>query len=121
MSAEQASPILGRQDIGDVTVLRVQVPMLRGDETTEALFEQTASVVEDAGRSRLVLNLDGVVYLASMAIGKLVTLMRKARAAGGRLALCNVNPRLIDLLQTTHLADILLSYNDEREAVQSFG
>src|SRR5262245_2034823 len=120
MSEAQAGPYLGREDYGAVTVLRVKVTTLPGDETTEALFQQAASVVEDAGRTRFVLNLDGVVFLASAALGQLVTLMRKVRSAGGRLVVCKVTRRIEELLQVTHLADLLLVYADEQEAVRSF-
>lgn len=120
MSETQVSQALGREDFGDVTVLRVKVPTLPGNETTEALFRQAASVVEDAGRTRLVLNLDGVVFLASAALGQLVTLMRQVRSAGGRLVLCKVIRNIEELLQVTHLADILLVYGDEQEALRSF-
>jgi anti-anti-sigma factor len=121
MKEIQPSNSLGREDIGDVTVLRVKVPMLRGDEVTDDLFQQTYSVVEDAGRSRIVLNCDSIEYLASVALAKLVTLMRKARTNGGRLALCKVNRTMEELLRVTHLSDILLVYQDEQEAVRSFG
>jgi anti-anti-sigma factor len=113
--------LLEREDFGDVTVLRLKVPMLRGDETTEALFEQACALVEEGHRPRVVLNCGVVVYLASTALGKLVLLMRKARSAGGRLALCKVTPTVQELLRVSMLADILLSYNDEQEAVRSFG
>jgi anti-anti-sigma factor len=119
MSSAQAVG-LEREDFGDVTVLRLKVPMLRTDATTDALFEQTYSLVDEAGRSRLVLNCDGVVYMASVALGKLVTLMRKVRAAGGRLALCKVNRTIEQVLHTARLADVLLSYEDEQEAIRSF-
>jgi anti-anti-sigma factor len=120
MSEVHISQALGREDFGELTVLRVKVTMLPGDETTEALFRQAASVVENAGRTKLVLNLDGVVFLASSALGRLVTLMHKVRSAGGRLVLCKVNRRIEELLQVTHLADILLVYADEQEALRSF-
>lgn len=51
MSQTTAQQVLDREDFGDVTVLRMKTPMLRGDETTEVLFEQAYSVVEDAGRA----------------------------------------------------------------------
>jgi anti-anti-sigma factor len=121
MSEIQTGDGLGREDFGAVTVLRVQVPMLRSDEETDALFQQTFALVDGAKRSRLVLNLDRVVYLASAALGKLVILLNKARSAGGRLTLCKVNRTLADMLRMTHLADILLMYGDEQEAVLSFG
>jgi anti-anti-sigma factor len=121
MSENRTAGLLEREDIGNVTVLRVKVPMLRGDEQTEALFQQAFSLVEEAGRSQLVLNLEGVVFLASMAIGRLVLLINKSRAARGRLTACRVSQTIGELLRMTHLADILLLYGDEQEAVRSFG
>jgi anti-anti-sigma factor len=120
MSETQASPLLEREDIGDVTVLRLKVPELRADETTDALFEQACALVDESHRRRVVLNCRVVVYLASRALGRLVALMRKVHVAGGRLALCKVTRTVQELLQTTHLADILFSYDDEQEAVRSF-
>jgi anti-anti-sigma factor len=121
MSELQVSETLGREDFGDLTVLRVKAPTLPSDESTEALFRHATAVVEAAGRTRLVLSLDGVVFLASAALGQMVTLMRKVRSAGGRLVLCKVNRRIEEMLQATHVADILLVYRDEQEALRSFG
>jgi len=58
-------------------------------------------------------------YLASVALGRLVALMRKVHSAGGRLALCKVSRTMEELLRVSHLADILLAYDDEQEAVRS--
>lgn len=55
-----------------------------------------------------------------MALGKLVKLMQKARLAGGKLILCSVSRNLEDLLEMTHLSDVLLIYADEQEGVRSF-
>lgn len=112
---------LGREDFGGVTVLRISVPILREHETIEALFGQADALVQEAGRSRLVLNLDGVVFLASMALGKLAALINRTRSAGGKLTVCRVSRTVEELLQLTHLADILPIYADEQEAVRSFG
>ena len=121
MSEAPASTLLEREDFGDVTVLRLKLPVLYDDETTASLFEQAGAVVVDAHRSRLVLNCATVEYLASMALGKLVSLMRKVNSGGGRLTLCKVHRTVEELLQVTHLSDILLSYDDEQEAVRSYG
>ena len=121
MSEIQASSSLDREDFGDVTVLRINVPMLRADEVTDDLFQRITSLAEDGGRCRLVLNCEQVVFLSSMALGRLATLSRKVRAAGGRLTLCKVARTVEEILIQTHLADILLIYQDEQEAVRSFG
>src|SRR5262249_30772108 len=110
-----------REDFGTVTVLRVKAPMLRDDETTEGLFQHVFSLVQEAGRTRLVLNLDGVVFLSSMAIGRLVQLINKTRSAGGKLTACRASRTMQELFQVTHIADILPLYAEEQEAVRSFG
>jgi anti-sigma B factor antagonist len=112
--------MLERQDYGDVTVLRMKVQALTDDEKSESLFAQAYAVVDQDGRSRLVLNLDGVGYLNSAALGKLIRLMQKSRQAGGRLALCKVARNLEELFRVTRLSDILLAYSDELDAVRSF-
>lgn len=118
--SETQPPKLEREDIGDVTVLRLKARMLPSNETTEKLFAQAYSVVDDAHRSKLILNLDGVDFLASVAIGKLIMLMRKARSAGGTLNLCNVSPTVYGVLHITKLSDIMHIHADEKAALQSF-
>jgi anti-sigma B factor antagonist len=120
MSDKHADQLLGREDFGEVTVMRATVPMLRSDETTETLFQQLHALVDDAGRSRLVLNFDGVVFISSMVIGKLVMLIHKVRQAGGRLAVCKVGRTIFDLMQMTHLNEIVPIYGDEQDALRSF-
>lgn len=120
MSETTTDAALEREDVGDVTVLRMKVPTLYADEITEALFDQSYAVVEQSHRHNVVLSLEGVGYFASMALGKLVRLMQKTRQAGGKLVLCKLSRPLVEVLRITHLADILLSYDDEQQAIQSF-
>ena len=111
---------LEREDVGDVTVLRLNARMLHSDEVTESLFAQAYSVVDDDNRNKVILNLHGVEFLASVAIGKLLSLMRKTRSAGGTLNLCNVSKSVFGVLHITKLSDILHIYPDEREALKAF-
>ena len=119
MIETQPSQWLEREDVGDVTVLRVKAPMLRADEVTDDVFDHAYSLVDSAGRSRLVLNLEAVGYLASAAIGKLLVLMRKAASAGGRLVLCKPSRPVEEVFRVSRLSDILPSYADEQEALRA--
>jgi len=58
--------------------------------------------------------------MSSMAIGKLVMLMRKVRQAGGKLAMCKLTPLMDEIMRMSYLAEIIPIYADEQEAVQSF-
>jgi anti-anti-sigma factor len=118
MSDVKAGPGLERQDFGDVTVLRVKASMLRADEATEALFDYAYGLVDTAGRSRLVLNLEGVAFMASVGVGKLVSLMRKAASAGGRLVLCKPSRPVEQVLRVSRVSDVLLCCEDEQEALR---
>lgn len=111
---------LEREDHGDVTVLRIRVPTLLANDVTEAIFDQAYAVVDHDRRPNLVLNVDGVDYLASGAIGKLVRLLQKAQQAGGKLVLCRPSRSVCEVLRITHLSDVLVSYDDEHEAVLAF-
>ena len=119
MSEEPNGTLLEREDIGDVTVVRIRVPMLQGGEPTDALFRQITDIVREGGCRRLVLNLAAVEYLASPALGKLVSLGRTVREVQGRVALCRARQTVDRLLEATHLSEIIPVYADEQGAVQS--
>ncbi len=110
---------LQREDVGDVTVVRLKLARV-GDEDALALFKQIYSLVDDMGRRNLVLSLGPVEYLPSMALGKLVMLNRKAQAAQGRLALCQLSEGVAEILELTHLNEIFSIYPTEEDAVRSF-
>jgi anti-sigma B factor antagonist len=114
------TPWLERQDCGAVTVLRLTAARLVDDDAVRAAFDPIHALVGGAGRTRLVLNLAAVEYLSSMALAKLAVLGRKARAGGGRLALCQVPATVGDRLASTHLGGLFDVYATEQEAVQSF-
>jgi anti-sigma B factor antagonist len=110
---------LEREDRGAVTVVRLKVRQLQDDELTQDLFHQIYSLV-DLGRRNLVLDLGAVEQLASVALGKLVMLNRKAQAVQGRLALCALTDTALATLQATHLADRFGIYPDEEAALLVF-
>src|SRR5689334_3544384 len=110
---------LEREDIGDVSVVRLKLPRVRDDDAQE-FFKQIYSLVDDMHRRNLVLSLGPVEYLPSMALGKLVMLNRKAQAAQGRLALCQLSAGVAEILAVTRLNELFNIYPTEPEAVKSF-
>ena len=110
---------LEREDVGDVTVVRLKLVRLLDDDA-QALFRQIYSLTDDMARHNLVLSLGPVEYLPSMALGKLVMLNRKTQVARGRMALCRLSPGVSEILQVTHLDEIFLIYPTEEEALRSF-
>jgi anti-anti-sigma factor len=120
VSTKHASHWLEREDIGEVTVVRLMTPKVLDDDIIRVVFESIYSLASDMRRTRLVLNLAAADYLPSMALGKLVMLNRMVQAGGGRLALCQLTPPAREILDTTHLSDVLSIHATEAEALQSF-
>jgi anti-anti-sigma factor len=122
MSREHASHWLEREDFGEVTVVRLWPPnRSMDDDTTRTIFDIVYGLL-DVARHKLVLDLEAVDFLPSLALGKLVMLNRKALAANGGLALCRLSPRVDEVLETTRLKPLLLRcFATEAEAVAALG
>jgi anti-anti-sigma factor len=54
------------------------------------------------GRSHLMLDFTNVKRLSSVELGTLLTLHKRVKASGGRLSLFNLNPRVYEVVTTTH-------------------
>ena len=120
MPSQHGNQWMQREDIGDVTVVRLKTPRVVNDDITRAVFDPLVTLVTQMGRRNLVLNLASAESLPSLALAKLVVLNRKVSAVNGRLVLCHVSANVVGVLETTHLNDILNLCGDEREALASF-
>jgi anti-anti-sigma factor len=119
MTAAHGSHWLEREDVGDVTVVRIKLARPSGDDNNN-LFKQIYVLLDDMGRRNLVLDLRAVEYLTSMTLGKLIMLNRKAQAAGGRLVLCGLTPAAEEIMQLTRLRDLFSVCATEPEALSLF-
>ena len=71
--------------------------------------------VATQGRPEVVVDLLGVDFAGSTALGHFVSLHRLARPRGGRLIFCNVDPTVLEVFRVTKL-DTLFSFAPDRSA-----
>ncbi len=71
--------------------------------------------VQRGGLPSVAVDLSGVGFSGSAALGHLVALHRKARQNGGRLVLCNVDPTVHEVLRASQLGS-LFDMASNREA-----
>ncbi len=102
----------------DALIARFTRPVSLCGEVAEAVAEQLATLVSESGRQRLLLDFGNVDSLTSFMLGQLVTLKRKAEAAGKRLALFNLSPYVRQILEVARLNLLLSLYEDESAALQ---
>jgi anti-anti-sigma factor len=76
-------------------------------ETVPVLVEDLFELVQESGRPNLYLDLIEVRLIASVVLGKMLSLDTKLRAHGGRLILTSVDPFVYRMFQATRLTDVL--------------
>jgi anti-anti-sigma factor len=107
------------EEVGQLTVIRFVVRGVARVQEIIDLFEELDQHVRQGDR-RVLLNFAGVEAFTSYPIGKLLTLDRKLRGLGGRLALCALTPVVSDIIDIMKLRRQLNIYDTEQDALQSF-
>ena len=120
MRTREGGPRLDREDIGDVTVVNFTDRKILDEQNIQVIGEQLFSLVDEAGRRKILLNFGNVEYLSSAALGKLITLNTKLQQAGGRLVLCNIDPQIHEVFEITKLDKFFKIMKEEQAALQAF-
>jgi anti-sigma B factor antagonist len=105
--------------VGDVHILDCSGKITLG-EGTMAIRNTVREVLKNDGK-KIVLNLAEVNYIDSSGIGELVSTFTTVTNQGGQLKLLKLTKKIQELLAITKLLTVFQVYNDEQEAVASFG
>ena len=89
----------------DVIVAAFTVAHLDDDENIEQLGHEIFSLVDEVGCRKLVLDLSRVDRMASIVVGKTITLHRKLHRREGMLVLCGLSDTITRILATSGLLD----------------
>ena len=71
------------------------------------------------GRPEIVIDLSGVGFAGSAALGNFVALHREARPRGGRLIFCNVEPTVAEAFRASKLSSFFEFVADRAAALES--
>ena len=108
---------IGRRDVGPVTILDL-TGKLAGD-ASETLADRIDDLI-DTGRTSVILNLQGVAFIDSAALGGLLSQRAAVTRAGGQLKLLNLTERVWDLMVTTKLELVFETFSSEADAMKDF-
>jgi anti-anti-sigma factor len=121
MPGESHQRWLDIEQDGEVTVVRLLCPELVRDAEVSTVGKRLLRVVQELGCRRVVLNFADVERVESGMIGKILAVQKTARALGGRVALCAINPLLAEALESLRLTRYFDIYPGPKEAVQALG
>ena len=110
---------LTSRQVGDVTVIDAAGRITLGEGASA--FRDMIRDLAAKGNKKILLNLSEVSYIDSSGIGEMVSGYTTVTNNGGQLKLLGLSKRVKDLLQITKLYTVFEAYEDEAEAVRSFG
>jgi len=107
------------RDRGDVRIVELsgKITIGSGDVKIRELIDEALA----AGTKNIVLDLAGVSTIDSSGIGEMVACYTTVTKKGGHLKLLRLSPKINDILQVTQLITVFEVFDDEAEAVRSFG
>ena len=104
--------------VDGVTVLDLKGKMTLG-EGDELLKDKVNSLMNQ-GRTKILLNLEGVPYIDSAGLGEIVRTYTTVSRQSGTMKLVNLTKRITDLLAITKLLTVFDTFDDEATALSSF-
>ncbi len=114
---QPARPFICEKEVNGVIVLSVN-HALKG--TGEISLKERIDALVAEGRLQILIDMQGVPYVDSSELGRLIRAHLSVRKAGGRVRLCNVSDRVLSLLKITRLDTVLDLYSSEEEALAAF-
>jgi anti-sigma B factor antagonist len=108
-----------QRSVGDVTIVDLNGKMTLG-EGDELLRDKVNSLIQQ-GQKKIILNLAEVPYIDSAGLGEVVRTYTTVSRQGGSLKLLSLTKRIQDLLAITKLLTVFETFENEQDAIKSFG
>ncbi len=103
------------EEVGDVTVAKFIDKKILDEGNIQIIGNQLFALIEEDKRQKIVLDFSNVEYLSSAALGKLITMDKKVKAAKGKLRLCAIRADIYEVFAITKL-NKLFDMKDTLEA-----
>lgn len=110
---------LHSQHKDDVLVVQFTTQKILADTTIAQVERELLELVDNA-QGKMLLNFDGVIFMSSSMIGKIVKLSKKCGASNTVVKLCSIGPSIKEVFEITRINRLLSIYETEEEALASF-
>lgn len=105
---------------GGVSIVRFIDKKIVDSATIEQLGEELNSLVIVDKRNMLLLNFEGVEFMSSAALNKLISLNAKVKSAAGRLKLCCLRAEIKEVFTITRLDRVFDLRKTQDDALAAF-
>ncbi len=118
--ASNATRRIDVEEVGTVTIAKFLDKKILDETNIQIIGNQLFGLVDEDARDNIVLDFSNVEYLSSAALGKLITMNKKVKAAKGKLRLCSIRPEIYEVFAITKLNKLFQIFDDQESALASF-
>lgn len=104
-------PKISVEYVENATIISFKDEKILEDRDVRELQESVLSVVEQAGGGNIILDFYKVRFLSSAVLGLLLRISKRVSESGGRLRLCNINPKIYEVFKITRLTKVFDIYD----------
>lgn len=104
-----------------VHVIGLALPESLDSEEFDRLNESMLKTVDGKIGEGWVLDLSGVDYMGSSVLGLMINVRQRIKSGGGKLALCGMSPRLMQIFHTCCLEKLFTIAKTRADAVRTLG
>lgn len=108
------------EEMGDVTIAKFIDKKILDETNIQIIGNQLFGLIDEDGRAKIILDFSGVEYLSSAALGKLITMDKKSKAAKAKLRLCSIRPEIYEVFAITKLNKLFSIFDDQEKALEGF-
>ena len=101
----------------DVAVVSFATSRILDQSNVQQLGEEFDALVAQLKLAKIVVNFAGVTYMSSAVMGKLVGLLKRSKAAGGKLILCGIEESIFEIFEIMRFDKMFEIRKTEDEAV----
>ncbi|HDS85379.1 MAG TPA: anti-sigma factor antagonist [Phycisphaerales bacterium] len=114
---DQMSPNLQIDYHGNVAVATLTDEKILEDEQIQALEGSFMPLIEQSENIQLIIDFSNVKFLTSSVLGLLIRISKKVYEKNGKLRLCAIEPKIMDVFRITRLDKIFEIFPDQDDAL----
>lgn len=117
---EQQNPKINIQYADGATIALLTDEKILEEEDINLLEASIMPLIDEQGAINLVIDFSNVTFFSSAVLGLLIRISKKTYEAGGKLRLCEINPKILEIFQITRLDKVFDIYTSRKMALHNF-
>ena len=111
---------LHSQTNGEVMVVYLGHNRIVDQAKIDEIARTLEKLLNKCEHGKMLLNFEGVKFMGSAMLGKLITLNKHCKDAGVNLKLCGIDPQIMQVFRMTKLDKVFHIFDDEERALAGF-